>query len=115
MKEEIYVLPQGTTVQIGEPGNHGLPLMAALKDYLASILAVDSAYLLWMEQDGKGSYLLVLDCVTDVSQYFATIGKICQEVQAAAPLDIVGLHTAFGKTVVSGRQPFYTRQKQMPQ
>ncbi len=103
----------GTQVQLGEPKEYPIDLMAALINHFSTEETVNAAYLRMMEQNGQKSYLIVVDFYGNMEETFEAIGKVAKPfLDDEIQLSMMPYSMEFGKTAVKGVEPFYKKQEQ---
>lgn len=101
----------GTRVQLGEPKEYPIDLMAALINHFSTEENVNAAYLRMMEQKGQKSYLIVVDFYGNMEETFEAINKVAKPfIDDEIQLSMMPYSMEFGKTAVKGVEPFYKKQ-----
>ena len=104
-------LKQGE-VQLREPEEYPVELMAALINHFSTEPTVNSAYLRMMEQDGQKSYLVVVDFVGDMRKTFEDIAEISKpHLDDGIELSMMPYSMEFARTAVHGVEPFYRKEQ----
>ena len=102
----------GTQVQLGEPKEYPIDLMAALINHFSTESNVNSAYLRMMEQNGKKSYLVVVDFIGDMRKTFEAIAEIAKpHLDDDIELSMMPYSMEFARTAVNGVEPFYKKEQ----
>lgn len=100
----------GTQVQLGEPKEYPIDLMAALINHFSTEETVNAAYLRMMEQNGQKSYLIVVDFYGNMEQTFEAIGKVSKPyLDDEIQLSMMPYSMEFARTAVKGVDPFYKK------
>lgn len=98
-------------IQLGEPKEYPIDLMAALINHFSTEPAVNAAYLRMMEQNGQKSFLIVVDFVGNMEQTFGAISEVAKPfLDDEIQLSMMPYSMEFGRTAVNGVEPFYRRQ-----
>ena len=98
-------------VQLKEPEEYPIDLMAALINHFSTEELVNAAYLRMMEQNGQKSYLIVVDFMGNIAETFDAISNIAQPyLDDEIQLSMMPYSMEFGKTAVRGVEPFYKKQ-----
>ena len=101
----------GTPVSLGEPKEYPIDLMAALINHFSTEQFVNAAYLRMMEQDGRKSYLIVVDFIGDMESTFDAIDKVAKPyLDDDIQLSMMPYSMDFGRNAVKGVEPFYRKQ-----
>lgn len=111
MNSKANNIEPGTPVQLGEPKEYPIDLMAALINHFSTEPLVNAAYLRMMEQNGQKSYLIVVDFVGNMENTFDAISEVAKPyVDDEIQLSMMPYSMEFGKNAVKGVEPFYRRQ-----
>lgn len=101
----------GTPIQLGEPKEYPIDLMAALINHFSTEELVNAAYLRMMEQNGQKSYLIVVDFIGDMESTFEAISEVANpHLDDDIQLSMMPYSMEFGKNAVKGIEPFYKKQ-----
>ncbi|MEE1218716.1 MAG: enhanced serine sensitivity protein SseB [Ruminococcus sp.] len=100
----------GTQVQLGEPKEYPVDLMAALINHFSNDESVNAAYLRMMEQNGQKSYLVVIDFFGNIDTTFEEVNKVAQPyLNGDIKLAMMPFSMEFGRNAVNGVEPFYRK------
>lgn len=110
MEMNNHTIKEGVPIQLGEPKEYPIDLMAALINHFSTEPLVNAAYLRMMQQEDQMSYLIVVDFIGDMSSTFESISKVAKpylddEIQLA----MMPYSMDFGKNAVNGVEPFYVK------
>ena len=101
-----------TPIQLGDPKEYPIDLMAALINHFSTEPFVNAAYLRMMEQNGQKSYFIVVDFIGDMEQTFGAIAEVAKPyVDEEIQLSMMPFSMEFAKNAVRGVEPFYTKQE----
>ncbi len=111
MNSKANNIEPGTPIQLGEPKEYPIDLMAALINHFSTEQLVNAAYLRMMEQNGKKSYLIVVDFVGNMETTFDAISEVAKPyIDDEIQLSMMPYSMEFGKNAVKGVEPFYRKQ-----
>lgn len=111
MNSKANNIEPGTPIQLGEPKEYPIDLMAALINHFSTEPLVNAAYLRMMEQNGKKSYLIVVDFVGNMEATFDAISEVAKPyIDDEIQLSMMPYSMEFGKSAVKGVEPFYRKQ-----
>lgn len=112
MKSKANNIKPGTPVQLGEPKEYPIDLMAALINHFSTEPLVNAAYLRMMEQNGQKSYLIVVDFVGNMEETFDAISEAAKPyLDDDIELSMMPYSMEFGRNAVNGVEPFYKKQE----
>ncbi len=101
----------GTKVQLGEPKEYPIDLMAALINHFSTEETVNAAYLRMMEQNNQKSYLIVVDFYGDMESTFDAISSVSKPfLDDEIQLSMMPYSLEFGRNAVKGVEPFYKKE-----
>ncbi len=101
----------GTQVQLGDPKEYPIDLMAALINHFSTEPYVNAAYLRMIEQNGVKSYLIVVDFIGNMEQTFEAISDVAKPfLDDEVQLSMMPYSMEFGSNAVKGIEPFYKKQ-----
>ena len=101
----------GTPVQLGEPKEYPIDLMASLINHFSTEPLVNAAYLRMMQQNGQQSYLIVVDFVGNMEETFNAISEVAKPyLDDEIQLTMLPFSMEFGRNAVKGAEPFYKKQ-----
>lgn len=111
-KLDINKIEPGAKIQIGDPEEYPIDLMAALINHFGTQPHVNSAFLRFLQQeDGRKSYFVVVDFVGNMQETFDAIKKIADPfIDDEIELTMMPYSIEFARNAVRGVQPFYTKQ-----
>lgn len=99
-------------VQLGDPKEYPIELMAALINHFSTEPNVNMAFLRMMEQNGQKSYLIVVDFIGDMRKTFEAIGEIAKpHLEDDIELSMMPFSMEFARTAVNGVEPFYRKEQ----
>ena len=111
MNSKANNIEPGTPIQLGEPTEYPIDLMAALINHFSTEPLVEAAYLRMMEQNGQKSFLIVVDFVGNMEQTFDAISEVAQPyLDDEIQLSMMPYSMEFGKSAVKGVEPFYRKE-----
>lgn len=111
MRSKANNIEPGTPIQLGEPKEYPIDLMAALINHFSTEDFVNAAYLRMMEQNGQKSYLIVVDFIGNMEETFDSISKVAKPfLDDEIQLSMMPYSMEFGKSAVRGVEPFYRKQ-----
>ncbi len=111
MNSKANNIEPGTPIQLGEPKEYPIDLMAALINHFSTEPLVEAAYLRMMEQNGQKSFLIVVDFVGNMEQTFDAISEVAQPyLDDEIQLSMMPYSMEFGKSAVKGVEPFYRKE-----
>lgn len=98
-------------VQLGEPDEYPVDMMAAIIGVLQEIDSVNAAYLRLFkkESDEKPSYLVIVDFEGDMNKIFSVIAKAANPHLNGMPLSMMPYSLEFAQKAVKGVEPFYQK------
>lgn len=100
----------GTKIQLGEPKEYPIDLMAALINHFSTEENVNAAYLRMMEQNGNKSYLIVVDFYGNMEQTFEAIGRVAKPyLDSEIQISMIPYSMEFAQNAVNGIEPFYKK------
>ncbi len=100
----------GTKVQLGEPKEYPIDMMAALINHFSTEETVNAAYLRMMEQNNKKSYLIVVDFYGNMENTFDAISAVAKPyLDDEIELSMMPYSLEFGRNAVKGVEPFYKK------
>ncbi|MDO4831664.1 MAG: enhanced serine sensitivity protein SseB [Clostridia bacterium] len=112
MKSHKTIEP-GSPVQLGDPKEYPIDLMAALINHFSTEPLVNAAYLRMVEQNGLKSYLIVVDFVGDTEHTFDAISDVAKPfLDDEVQLSMMPYSMEFGRTAVKGIEPFYKKKSE---
>ena len=101
-------MPEGTTVQLGEPATEPVALKAAIASYLRTQPTVSGAWLVLMHNAGTYSFLVAVAFTGDQRALFDGIARAAHPALGSGELlDLVPADTDLGGRVAAGHLPFY--------
>ncbi|MCQ2514868.1 MAG: enhanced serine sensitivity protein SseB [Ruminococcus sp.] len=103
----------GAKVQLGDPEEYPIDLMAALINHFTTEPNVNAAFLrLLKQEDGRQSYFIVVDFVGNMQETFDAIKKVADPLlDEDIDLTMMPYSIEFASNAVRGVQPFYTKQR----
>ncbi|MEE1318076.1 MAG: enhanced serine sensitivity protein SseB [Ruminococcus sp.] len=111
MKMKTNKIEPGTPVQLGEPKEYPIDLMASLINHFSTEPLVNAAYLRMMQQNGQQSYLIVVDFVGNMEETFNAISEVAKPyLDDEIQLTMLPFSMEFGRNAVKGVEPFYKKQ-----
>lgn len=106
-----HSIKPGTPVQLGEPKEYPIDLMAALINHFSTEEYINMAFLRMMEHDGKKSYLVVVDFLGDMQKIFNEISEVAKPLlDDDIELSMMPYSMEFARNAVKGVEPFYKKQ-----
>lgn len=105
-------IESGTKIQLGEPDEYPIDLMAALINHFSSEKTVNAAYLRMIKkEDGQKSYFIVVDFYGDMQETFDYINKIAKPyLDDEIELTMMPYSMEFARNAVNGIEPFYKKE-----
>lgn len=111
LKMKKNTIAPNTPIQLGEPKEYPIDLMAALINHFSTEELVNAAYLRMMEQNGQKSYFIVVDFVGDMESTFEAISEVAKpHLDDDIQLSMMPYSMEFAKSAVKGIEPFYKKQ-----
>ena len=111
MNSKANNIEPGTPIQLGEPKEYPIDLMAALINHFSTEPFVNAAYLRMMEQNGQKSYLIVVDFIGNMEETFDAISEVAQPyLDDEIQLSMMPYSMEFGRSAVNNVEPFYRKQ-----
>lgn len=102
----------GTQVQLGEPKEYPLDLMAALINHFSTDSSINAAYLRMMQQNGQKSYFIVVDFFGNMETTFEEINQVAQPyLDDEIQLSMMPFSMEFARNAVKGVEPFYKKEQ----
>lgn len=102
----------GTRVQVGEPKEYPIDLMAALINHFSTEENVNKAYLRMMEQNNRRSFLIVVDFYGNMESTFDAINEVAKPyLDDEIELSMMPYSLEFAKNAVKNVEPFYKKQE----
>ncbi len=110
IKMNTRKIQPGSQVQLGEPEEYPIDLMAALINHFSTEETVNAAYLRLLEQNGEKSYLIVVDFYGNMEQTFSGISDVAKPyLDDDIELLMMPYSMEFARTAVNKVQPFYKK------
>ncbi len=105
-------IESGTRIQLGEPDEYPIDLMAALINHFGTEETVNAAYLRMIKkEDGQKSYFIVVDFYGDMQETFDYINKIAKPyLDDEIELTMMPYSMEFARNAVNGIEPFYKKE-----
>lgn len=105
-------IESGTKIQLGEPDEYPIDLMAALINHFGTEETVNAAYLRMIKkEDGQKSYFIVVDFYGDMQETFDYINKIAKPyLDDEIELTMMPYSMEFARNAVNGIEPFYKKE-----
>lgn len=105
-------IESGTRIQLGEPDEYPIDLMAALINHFSTEVTVNAAYLRMIKkEDGQKSYFIVVDFYGDMQETFDYINKIAKPyLDDEIELTMMPYSMEFARNAVNGIEPFYKKE-----
>lgn len=105
-------IESGTKIQLGEPDEYPIDLMAALINHFSTEETVNAAYLRMIKkEDGQKSYFIVVDFYGDMQETFDFINKVAKPyLDDEIELTMMPYSMEFARNAVNGIEPFYKKQ-----
>lgn len=105
-------IESGTKIQLGEPDEYPIDLMAALINHFSTEETVNAAYLRMIKkEDGQKSYFIVVDFYGDMQETFDYINKVAKPyLDDEIELTMMPYSMEFARNAVNGIEPFYKKQ-----
>lgn len=105
-------IESGTRIQLGEPDEYPIDLMAALINHFSTEETVNAAYLRMIKkEDGQMSYFIVVDFYGDMQETFDYINKIAKPyLDDEIELTMMPYSMEFARNAVNGIEPFYKKE-----
>lgn len=103
----------GTQVQLGEPKEYPIDLMAALINHFSTEECVNAAYLRMLEQNNQKSFLIVVDFYGNMEETFDQISNVAKPfLDDEIQLSMMPYSMEFAREAVNGVEPFYKKENQ---
>ena len=110
LQSEQNTLKPDSPIQIGEPKEYPIDLMAALINHFSTEPLVNAAYLRMLEQEGRQSLIVVVDFAGNLEQTFAAISEVAKPyLDDEIQLSMMPYSMDFAKNAVKGIDPFYKK------
>jgi hypothetical protein len=111
-KMQNHTIEPGTKIQLGEPKEYPIDLMAALINHFSTEPTVNAAYLRLLEKEnGQKSYFIVVDFYGDMQETFDFISKVAKPyVDDDIELTMMPYSMEFARNAVKGVEPFYKKE-----
>lgn len=105
-------IESGTKIQLGEPDEYPIDLMAALINHFSTEKTVNAAYLRMIKkEDGQKSYFIVVDFYGDMQETFDFINKVAKPyLDDEIELTMMPYSMEFARNAVNGIEPFYKKE-----
>lgn len=105
-------IESGTRIQLGEPDEYPIDLMAALINHFSTEETVNAAYLRMIKKEnGQKSYFIVVDFYGDMQETFDYINKIAKPyLDDEIELTMMPYSMEFARNAVNGIEPFYKKE-----
>lgn len=105
-------IESGTKIQLGEPDEYPIDLMAALINHFSIEETVNAAYLRMIKkEDGQKSYFIVVDFYGDMQETFDYINKVAKPfLDDDIELTMMPYSMEFARNAVNGIEPFYKKE-----
>lgn len=105
-------IESGTKIQLGEPDEYPIDLMAALINNFSTEETVNAAYLRMIKkEDGQKSYFIVVDFYGDMQETFDFINKVAKPyLDDEIELTMMPYSMEFARNAVNGIEPFYKKE-----
>lgn len=105
-------IESGTKIQLGEPDEYPIDLMAALINHFSTEETVNAAYLRMIKkEDGQKSYFIVVDFYGDMQETFDYINKIAKPyLDDEIELTMMPYSMEFARNAVNSIEPFYKKE-----
>ena len=113
MRMKNNTIESGTRVQLSEPDEYPIDLMAALINHFSTEETVNAAYLRMIKkEDGQQSYFIVVDFYGDMQETFDYINKVAKPfLDDEIELTMMPYSMEFARNAVNGIEPFYKKEK----
>lgn len=105
-------IESGTKIQLAEPDEYPIDLMAALINHFSTEETVNAAYLRMIKKEnGDKSYFIVVDFYGDMQETFDYINKIAKPyLDDEIELTMMPYSMEFARNAVNGIEPFYKKE-----
>lgn len=105
-------IESGTKVQLGEPDEYPIDLMAVLINHFSTEKTVNAAYLRMIKKEnGDKSYFIVVDFYGDMQETFDFINKVAKPyLDDDIELTMMPYSMEFARNAVNGIEPFYKKE-----
>lgn len=112
MRMKNNTIESGTKIQLGEPDEYPIDLMAALINHFSTEETVNAAYLRMIKkEDGQKSYFIVVDFYGDMQETFDYINKVAKPyLDDEIELTMMPYSMEFARNAVNGIEPFYKKE-----
>lgn len=112
MRMKNNTIESGTRVQLSEPDEYPIDLMAALINHFSTEETVNAAYLRMIKkEDGQQSYFIVVDFYGDMQETFDYINKVAKPfLDDEIELTMMPYSMEFARNAVNGIEPFYKKE-----
>lgn len=113
VKMQNHTLEPGEKIQLGEPKEYPIDLMAALINHFSTEPSVNAAFLRMLKkEDGKQSYFIVVDFVGDMQKTFDGVSSVAKPfLDEDIELSMMPFSMEFARNAVKGVEPFYKKEK----
>ncbi len=107
-----HTIEPGTRIQLGDPEEYPIDLMAALINHFSTEPTINTAFLrLLKKENGQTSYFIVVDFIGDMQETFDSISNVAKPfVNDENELTMMPYSMEFARTAVKGIEPFYKKQ-----
>lgn len=112
MRMKNNTIESGTRVQLSEPDEYPIDLMAALINHFSTEETVNAAYLRMIKKEnGDKSYFIVVDFYGDMQETFDYINKVAKPfLDDEIELTMMPYSMEFARNAVNGIEPFYKKE-----
>ncbi len=112
LRMKNHKIAPGTKIQLGEPKEYPIDLMAALINHFSTEKAVNAAYLRLLEtENGQKSYFIVVDFYGEMQETFDYISKVAKPyIDDDIELTMMPYSMEFARNAVKGVAPFYKKE-----
>ena len=107
-----HTIQPGTKIQLIEPEEYPIDLMATLINHFSTEPTVNAAYLRFLKtEDGRKSYFIVVDFYGNIQETFDEISKVAKPyLDDDIELTMMPYSMEFARKAVKGVEPFYKKE-----
>lgn len=113
IKLQNHTIEPGSKIQLGEPEEYPIDLMAALINHFSTEPTVNAAFLRMLKkEDGQKSYFIVVDFFGDMQKTFDGVSEIAKPyLDDDIELTMMPYSMEFARNAVKGVEPFYKKEE----
>jgi len=104
-----FTVEKDTPVQLGAPANYPTDMVKSIIKYAKKHKEIETLWLQLMKKENEFSFLIVVDCTSNIQENFDGISDSSQSFLTNKYLDLVSYSDSFGIDAVKGVKPFYKK------